>query len=153
MARKLATVRSANRSDAVTLVVLRSRLWPSASEEEHASDLESYFNGTAREPQEILVAEKSPGSLIGFCELSIRAYAESCSTDNVAYLEGWYISPEFRRSGVGRKLIEAAEEWGRSRGCTEFASDADADNEVSIKAHHALGFDDAGQIRCFRKDL
>jgi hypothetical protein len=41
----------------------------------------------------------------------------------------------------------------RSAGCTEFASDAEADNEVSAAAHRALGFEDVGLIRCFRKDL
>jgi hypothetical protein len=36
---------------------------------------------------------------------------------------------------------------------TEFASDALADNEESARAHLALGFSDAGRVRCFRKDL
>lgn len=146
-------IRTAIPADLEALVALRARLWPSAPREEHAADLQSYFNGTAREPLEILVAEGPSGDLIGFCELSIRAYAESCSTDHVGYLEGWYIRPELRKSGHGRRLVEAAEEWARGRGCTELASDAQADNEGSIAAHRALGFEDAGQIRCFRKDL
>ena len=35
----------------------------------------------------------------------------------------------------------------------ELASDAEPENEVSARAHAALGFEDAGLIRCFRKDL
>ena len=50
-------------------------------------------------------------------------------------------------------LAKAAENWDRSRGCREFASDADPDNEASVAAHRALGFEDAGLVRCFRKDL
>ena len=46
-----------------------------------------------------------------------------------------------------------AEDWARSRGCTEFASDAEADNEDGARAHRSLGFADAGTVRCFRKDL
>jgi aminoglycoside 6'-N-acetyltransferase I len=71
----------------------------------------------------------------------------------VAYLEGWFVVPEARRRGVGRALIAAAEQWGRSEGCREFASDAEPDNEISAAAHSALGFSDVGLVRCFRKDL
>ncbi len=54
---------------------------------------------------------------------------------------------------MGRALLEAAEEWARTEGCFEFASDAQADNMASVAAHLALGFNDAGLLRCFRKDL
>jgi len=50
-------------------------------------------------------------------------------------------------------LIAAAEEWGRSQGCREFASDAELDNDPSHAAHRALGFVEVGAVRCFRKDL
>ena len=53
----------------------------------------------------------------------------------------------------GAALLRAAEEWGRAQGCTEFASDADPENAISIDAHLALGFEDAGLVRCFRKSL
>jgi aminoglycoside 6'-N-acetyltransferase I len=100
-----------------------------------------------------LVALRSSGDVVGFAELSIRSYAEDCVTDHVAYLEGWYVVPEARRRGVGSALVRAAEEWARSQGCTEFASDALIDNEVSAAAHRALGFQETVQIRCFRKVL
>ena len=90
---------------------------------------------------------------VGFAELSLRPYAESCSTSPVAYLEGWYVRPGNRRAGVGSALIAAAADWGRAQGCSEFASDVDMDNHVSARAHLALGFEDAGVVRCFRRDL
>ena len=74
-------------------------------------------------------------------------------TDRVAYLEGWYVVPAARRQGVGAALVRAAEDWARSQGCTEFASDALIDNAVSAAAHRALGFQETVQIRCFRKLL
>jgi aminoglycoside 6'-N-acetyltransferase I len=58
-----------------------------------------------------------------------------------------------RGRGIGRALVAAAEEWGRSQGCREFASDTQSDNAVSAAAHRALGFREVGQVRCFRKDL
>lgn len=53
-----------------------------------------------------------------------------------------YVVPEARRRGVGRALIAAADEWARAQGCTEFASDTLADNDVSTAAHQALGFEE-----------
>jgi aminoglycoside 6'-N-acetyltransferase I len=101
----------------------------------------------------VLVAEGRDGRLLGFTELSIRPYAEGCRTHRVAYLEGWYVCPEARRQGVGKALVAASEEWGRSQGCTEFASDTQPDNEISSSAHRALGFTDLGLVRCFIKRL
>lgn len=57
------------------------------------------------------------------------------------------------RQGAGRALVAAAEVWAREQGCREFASDTELENTESAAAHRALGFDDAGAIRCFRKVL
>src|SRR5205807_8206004 len=109
--------------------------------------------GYARGPLAVLVVADGAGQPVGFAELSIRAYAEGCRTDRVAYLEGWYVVPEARNEGVGHALIAAAEAWGRSQGCVEFASDAELTNDASAAAHTALGFVEVGRVRCFRKDL
>ena len=146
-------VRPVTPSDAARWLELRRALWDEGTESEHASDIAAFFTGRSSEPLVVLVAEDGQGSALGFIELSIRAYAEGCASDRVAYVEGWYVIPEARRGGVGRALIQAAEEWGRSIGCTEFASDADLTNNVSAAAHKALGFIEVGQVRCFRKNI
>jgi aminoglycoside 6'-N-acetyltransferase I len=55
--------------------------------------------------------------------------------------------------GIGGKLIAAAENWARSKGCTEIASDAEWDNVGSQQAHCRLGYSEVEKIVCFRKDL
>jgi aminoglycoside 6'-N-acetyltransferase I len=132
---------------------MRSALWPEGSESEHRDEIDRFLAGQLSQPLATLLAMNSSGDAVGFLELSIRAYAEDCVTDHVAYLEGWYVVPEARRHGVGTALVRAAEEWARSQGCTEFASDALIDNHVSAAAHRALGFQETVQIRCFRKVL
>ena len=141
-------VRFARFSDKDAWLRMRLALWPDAGSDE----VDRFFAGELREPRAVLVAAEQ-GALAGFAELSIRNVAEGCTSGNVAYLEGWYVEPAFRRRGVGRALVAAAEEWARSRGCTEFASDAEIDNDASAKAHAALGFAEVEQIRCFRKSL
>lgn len=145
-------VRAARPEDAEALNAMRCALWP-ADPAVHRRELEAFFEGVSHPAIEILVASDAGGTLLGFCELSIRSYAEGCSSDRVGYLEGWYVLPDSRRRGVGRALLDAAEAWARAQGCVEFASDAEADNESSARVHRAVGFDEVGLIRCFCKKL
>ncbi len=131
---------------------MRRQLWPE-EEQTLAGDVDKYFAGKEPMLHEVLLAFDDSGRAIGFAELNIRSYAEGCETDRVAYLEGWYVEAETRRTGVGSALIRAAEDWGRAQGCTEFASDALLENEVSERAHEALGFTEVERVRCFMKRL
>jgi aminoglycoside 6'-N-acetyltransferase I len=131
---------------------MRQSLWPS-SRVEHATEIARYFKGNTRNPVQVLIAFDEQGNAIGFVELSFRVYAEGCISDHVPFVEGWYVEPDWRRRGVGTRLIRATEEWGRAQGCSELASAAEIDNEISHLAHHATGFTEAGRIVCFKKSL
>jgi aminoglycoside 6'-N-acetyltransferase I len=146
-------VRFAEQADAPSWGRLRHGLWPSESEASLSAEAKAFFTGALAEPSAVLLAHNSDGTLVGFAELSLRSYAEDCTTSPVGFLEGWYVVPEARRRGVGRALVAAAEEWARQQGCTEFASDTRPENRESIAAHLALGFQDAGTLRCFRKTI
>ena len=147
------TIRPAVPADSDALVRMRLVLWPDHTREWHAGEVGKFFGGRLRMPLAMLVAEDGAGSITGFVELNIRAYAEGCETDRVAFLEGWYVEERARRQGIGAALVRAAEDWGRAQGCTEFASDALVDNAVSAEAHKALGFAEVEVIRCFMKRL
>jgi aminoglycoside 6'-N-acetyltransferase I len=147
----MVNIRAARPEDSAAWLRMRQALWPDDSGG-HAGEIEQYFAGTLRMPMEVLLAVDDD-EVVGFAELSIRPYAEDCVTDRIAYLEGWYVEPEWRRRGVGGALVAAAETWARAQGCTEFASDALLDNVTSAAAHQALGFIETAQLRCFRKSL
>lgn len=144
-------IREISAGDEADWLRMRVQLWPDSSDD-HALEIRQWFAGQRKEPLAVLLALVGDEA-VGFVELSIRPYAEKCHTENVAYLEGWFVSDGHRRQGVGYKLVEAARDWGRARGCTEFASDANAENAVSIAAHTSCGFEDAGLIRCFMQRI
>jgi aminoglycoside 6'-N-acetyltransferase I len=146
-------VRPVDRRDAAAWLRLRQALWPESSKDEHGEEIEQFFSGRSREPLAVLIADDQTGQQVGIAELSIRPCAEGCRTNRVAYLEGWFVTPEARRQGVGRVLVESAEKWARAQGCKELASDTQEDNVASIAAHRAIGFTDAGRLQCYRKEL
>jgi aminoglycoside 6'-N-acetyltransferase I len=131
---------------------MRTALWPDEDPDELAHETLAHF-ANAPLYELILVAERSDGRLVGFLELNLRAYAEGCATSPVPFIEGWYVTMDSRRQGVGRRLVEAAEDWARLRGFTEIGSDTQADNALSQDAHAALGFEEAERLVSFRKAL
>lgn len=149
---RTAVVRPLERSDAGAWLRMRRELWPDGAES-HAGEIEEFLSGAALEPLAVLIAEDPDGGPVGFAELSLRPCAEGCRSTPVAYLEGWFVESASRRRGVGRLLVEASERWARGRGCRELASDSQAENAVSMAAHRSAGFEDAGLVRCYRKDL
>jgi aminoglycoside 6'-N-acetyltransferase I len=144
-------IRSIRETDAAGWLRLRRALWPDGGDD-HPAEVRRFFEGTLRDPYEIVVAERD-GELVGFAEVSTRTFAEGCATGEVGYLEGWYVVPGERRRGIGRALVAAAEDWARARGCTEFGSDTALDNEAGQAAHRALGFEQVGRAVCYRKAL
>lgn len=145
-------IRPAEPGDAAHWVRLRQAFWP-APAGEHAAEAAAYFAGDRANPATVLLAFGADGTACGFAELSIRTYAEDCYSGRVAYLEGWYVVPAWRRRGVGQALLHAGEDWGRAQGCTEMASDTQLDNQAGAAAHQALGFVAVRRIICYRKDL
>ena len=130
---------------------LRCMLWDATSTDDHQAEMMDILDHA--DSQLVAVADLDGNKLAGFLEASIRPFVEDCSSENVGYLEGWFVEPAYRRCGIGRRLVDFAEKWARSRGCTEMASDAEVNNETSISAHSQLGYDETSRLVHFRKDL
>ena len=143
-------IRRALAADRAAYHSLRVELWPHITEAEHLVESAAVL---AAPDQAVFLAETPRGEPVGFAEVSLRPMAEGCSTRPVGYLEGWYVRPAARHRGVGRRLMEAGEEWARARGCTEMASDAEIENVASQEAHQRLGYDIVARVVAFRKPL
>jgi aminoglycoside 6'-N-acetyltransferase I len=115
-------------------------------------DLWPHFDGDYGD-ETVLVWQRADGTLGGFASYSIRPWADGCTTSPVPYVEGWWVAPDLRRTGVGRALIGAIEQWARENGFAELGSDAELENTTSLAAHAALGFEPTERVQFFRKLL
>ncbi|WP_231517041.1 GNAT family N-acetyltransferase [Marinobacterium lacunae] len=86
-------------------------------------------------------------------EINVRNFAEGSRRSKVPYIEAWLVDPEKRGEGVGKALIQKAEQWACSRGYSELASDTDLTNVASISIHKHMGFTETERIVCFIKSL
>ena len=149
-------IRQAKPADRDQLAQLRQALWPKISAAEHARELEAILAGHTPGALPLInfVAETADGTLNGFAEVDLRSHADGCHPAHpVGYLEGWYVTHEYRWRGIGRRLLAAAEEWARGHGCFEMASDTWIDNELSQSCHEALGFEVVDRCVHYRKGL
>lgn len=130
-------------------------MWPDEPEIELASEVDAFLQGGEPEAtglSAVFVSETGSGQRTGFLELFVRNYAEGC-VGPAPYVEGWYVEPALRGSGVGRALVGAAEEWAGQHGFSELASDTQLENEASQRVHEALGFEEVERSVHFRKTL
>lgn len=130
---------------------LRKSLWDGVTADEHQNEILDIL--AKPETQQIFVVDRGNGGLAGFLEASIRPMVEDCESENVGYLEGWYVDEEVRRRGLGRQLVRKAEEWARRMGCVEMASDVELGNDTSLLAHKSLGYDETSRLIHLKKDL
>jgi aminoglycoside 6'-N-acetyltransferase I len=134
-------IRSFAKGDTEVWAAFRARLWPDADPQELALECRAFADGIpVPDITAVLIAEDEASHPIGFLELSIRASAPGCASMPIAYVEAWYVEPHARRQGVGVALMRAADNWARSRGFVELASDTDVGNEASQCAHARCDF-------------
>jgi aminoglycoside 6'-N-acetyltransferase I len=146
------TVRAATKADAAAWCALRAALWPEADRDELRAEADAHFAGGGLVAA-IFLWESPNRQLLGMIELSLRPYADGCVSSPVPYVEGWYVVPSARGHGIGRALMDAAEDWARAQGHTEMASDVLIANAPSETAHKALGFDEVERVIHLRKVL
>src|SRR3984957_4906443 len=149
-------VRLALPTDRDQLARLREALWPESAPATLAQELAGILAGTVAGtlPLVELVSATADGTLAGFLGRGLGSHSDGCDPSQpVGYVEGWYVVPGWRRLGVGSALLRAAEDWARSRGCTEMASDTPIANHVSQRAHEAVGFQAVERSVIYRKAL
>jgi aminoglycoside 6'-N-acetyltransferase I len=136
-------------------LALRQALWPDCPAVEHLAEMQLFVAHPDKYAQ--FVAYEGDGQPAGLAEVALRTdYVNGTSgTDGspVAFLEGLYVAPAYRRRGVARALLGVVADWALAHGCIELASDALLENTASHAMHAALGFEETERVVFFCKPL
>ena len=91
---------------------------------------------------------------LGFLDAELRSdFVDGAAGSPIWYVEGIYIVPGRRGTGVGRFLMNRFEDHVREQGHTEIASDCELGNDASEAFHKAVGFKEAIRSIHFVKAL
>ena len=77
---------------------------------------------------EVLVADVD-GAVVGICTVYLDL--DSVRFGQRAWVEDLAVDPERRSGGVGKQLLDAAKDWGRSRGATHLELDSGETREAA----------------------
>ena len=105
------TIRFARPSDAETIAELTKQLGYIADPAAVASRL---FRFLERSDQQLLVADHG-GRAVGWIHMVITEYIEA---DAFVVIGGLVVDREYRKQGIGRRLLTRAEEWAVQHGCS-----------------------------------
>lgn len=143
-------IRKASKNDITTIANLAVLMWTNAS----VDDLAAEFSELLSEDNAQIFLKYENGIPVGFAQCQLRRdYVEGTETTPVGYLEGIFILENYRNRGYAKELLNRCEMWAKDKGCKEFASDCEIDNDNSFKFHMAMNFTEANRIICFTKKL
>lgn len=126
-------------------------LWPHAKKKELEKE---YRNDLKSNKYKSILAQNKAGDYLGFINISLRSdYVQGASSSPVAYIEGIYVKPKYRKQGVAKKLVHEAEKWAKKQRCTELGSDTELHNTESQVFHENMGFKKDEIIVHFIKEL
>ncbi|HKA90124.1 MAG TPA: GNAT family N-acetyltransferase [Haliangiales bacterium] len=122
---------------------LHARLLPSYFRRpRHAAKTPAELAKLLRSASEAIRVAEVDGSVVAF--LHVQLYdtppAETLTPRRRAHVETLVVAAEARLRGIGRRLMEEAEAWGRDRGAVELVLTVWAGNDDAEEFYRRLGF-------------
>ena len=152
------TVRRASSADLETVIALRIALLREYHSHPVYGRLRADAEMRARpafatqltSAMEAIFLAEDGGEAIGLLRCVEVVGAPMLLPERYCYVSSVYVRPEFRRRGVLRAMLAAAETWCRDRGLTEMRLHNIDTSETAVSAWDALGFDVVEQVRVHR---
>jgi GNAT superfamily N-acetyltransferase len=98
----------------------------------------------------VFVAELPDGEVAGWVGVFVYRCVEA---DTRAEISGLVVDERIRSSGIGRRLMERAEEWARGKGCSAVGLRSQVLREGAHAFYQRLGYKHIKTQKSFRKDL
>ena len=140
-------IRRARQSDAQVIAKLSGELGYPASVAEMARRLRKLLMD---QKSAVLVAETATSGVIGWLHVSRNELLES---EARAEVNGLVVADGQRSLGAGAKLLEAAEDWARKRGCRAMNVRSNVIRERAHSFYLRHGYEHYKTQKAFRKPL
>lgn len=143
-------IKKAYAESSEAIAIMAVKMWTSHTVEE----LVKGFAKAVNDPGSAVFIMTDDNKAVGFAQCGLRHdYVEGTQSSPVGYLEGIFVEEPYRKQGCAKQLLARCEEWARGKGCSEFGSDCEINNEISRQFHLGAGFREANRIICFTKNL
>lgn len=140
------TVRLATMQDAARLAELCGQLgYPSTTEE-----VERRLRLILPDQESAVFIAESGGNVVGWIDVFVSRLVE---TDQHAEIGGFVVDEGCRSQGVGRLLLERAEEWARAEGCSVMTLRSNVIREKAHTFYQNSGYAVVKTQKAFRKTL
>jgi GNAT superfamily N-acetyltransferase len=140
-------VRSAAPADAAAIARLSAQLGYPAAVPALATRLQRLL---ASEDQAVYVAADPSGEVVGWIHGAEQLLVESGARCEIL---GLVVDEIVRRSGIGRQLVAAAEEWALTRGLSEVSVRSAVSRAESHPFYEQLGYERVKSQHVYRKRL
>jgi GNAT superfamily N-acetyltransferase len=141
------SIRAAALADAARLAALTEVLGYPATADLLAERLDRLLG---RDEELVLVAEVTPGHIVGWVHVGERELLESGRRCEIL---GLVVDLTCRGRGVGRRLVQAAEAWASTRGLDQMAVRSNVGRAESHPFYERLGYVRAKTQHAYRKRL
>jgi GNAT superfamily N-acetyltransferase len=142
-------IRRARRGDAERLAQLSAELGYPATAAQVATRLRQ-LKPTSKHAVFVAESPDAATGLIGWVHVSVALLLES---DMRAEVNGLIVAEGQRSAGAGAKLLEAAEEWARRRGCRGMNVRSNVIRERAHGFYERNGYEHYKTQKAFRKAL
>jgi GNAT superfamily N-acetyltransferase len=115
-----------------------------------AEEIAARLARIARDPAAAVFVAENSGGMVGWIQLLEQHVLELGSRVEVAAL---VVDESVRRAGVGRRLMDYAEQWGRARGCEFVNVRSNVKRAVAHAFYQGLGYRHYKSQKAFRKDI
>ena len=114
------------------------------------AELERRFDEVSSAPEHSLLVAETAGQVVGLMHVFARPALEN---PREAVVQAIVVDEAFRRSGAGRHLMAAAEQWGSERGCRSVVLSSNIARAPAHAFYAALGYRVSATSLVFRKEL
>ena len=141
------SIRPAERTDAPVIRALSLECFGSSPPD--AAIISRVLSAT-KNVGELALCALAGGNVAGYCHAQI---VEPLYSERQLYIHALCVSAAYRRRGIGARLIERAEEWGRRRGASAVSLHSGFDRLSAHAFYRSLGYVHKNEQMNFTKPL